>query len=128
MPRVTNDNGEFDVGSLLPKLAVAAASKVRVRKDPLAWSEALKSAPWNAEAMPAAWERAFREAYASRLVERGIAKPAKASGPSGKKSGKTLLAQRKVYATEEEFADQDRRMRAAGGTSWSDWARKKLSE
>ena len=112
----------------LPALARGAADRRRPRKtDPIKWSAALAEAPWQPRHFPAAWELAFRRAYAERLVERSIALPAKLPGRSGGKGGKTLLASRKVYATPAEFADQDRRAEAAG-LSWSTYARRRLAE
>lgn len=118
----------LDSGSpayLLPLLGRQAADRRRKRKEPLSRSEALAEAPWEAETMPAAWERPFREAYADRLEERGLALPAGRSGPSGP-SGATRLKRREVLQTEEEFAQQDARAKAAG-LSWSTWARRKLA-
>jgi len=73
---------EGDPGQYLPLLAVSHADRARRPKEPLSWSEALAAAPWGPE-LPPAWERAFREAYARRLVELGSALPAKRGGVSG---------------------------------------------
>jgi hypothetical protein len=110
---------------MLPLLARAAADKVRARKTPLSRSEALSSAPWDAATMPPAWERAFREAYADRLEERGLAAPAAKSGVSGK-SGATDLVQARLYLSEAEHEAQKAIAKAAG-LSWSTWARRKLA-
>lgn len=71
-----------DPGQYLPLLARGAADRVRVPAKPLSRSEALAAAPWH-HTMPAAWETAFRAAYADRLEELGVALPAKPSGASG---------------------------------------------
>jgi hypothetical protein len=86
--------------------------------------EALAATPWDA-AMPAAWERETRAAFADRLVERGIALPAAKSGVSGA-SGTTDLVQCKLYLSREEQAAQKATAKAAG-LSWSTWARRKLA-
>jgi hypothetical protein len=73
-------------------LAVAAANKRRPRRVPLSRREALAEAPWLAEmAASGVSQRAFRAAYADRLVELGLALPSTAhlprpSGPSGTSS------------------------------------------
>jgi hypothetical protein len=87
-------------------------------------SEALAACPWDAS-MPAAWERETRAVYADRLVERGLALPAKAGGGSGA-SGATKLVQCRLYLSEQEQAAQQAAARAAG-LSWSSWARRKLA-
>lgn len=118
----------LDSGSpayLLPLLARQAADRRRKLRKPMSRSEALAEAPWDRPTMPAAWERPFREAYAARLEERGLALPAARSGSSGK-GGATLLASRLLRQTAEEFGENDARAKAAG-LSWSTWARRKLA-
>jgi len=114
-----------EAASLLPLLARAAADKARARKTPLSRSEALAAAPWDAATMPAAWERAFREAYADRLEELGVSLPAKRSGKGGA-GGATELVQCKLYLSKAEQSAQQAIAKAAG-VSWSTWARRKLA-
>jgi len=113
-----------DPDQYLPLLARAAAERARRPTKPLTRSEALAAAPWSPE-MPAAWERAFRAAYADRLEELGRALPAKPSGTSGR-SGVNLQARRTLRASEQEFADHDAKAKAAG-LDWTTWARRKLA-
>lgn len=117
---------EPDPGQYLPLLARQAADRVRAQKRQLTRSEALAAAPWD-KSMPAAWERAFRAAYADRLEELGVslaaAKSSKARGTAGYV---TKLDRRLLSQTSEEFAEQDRRAKAEG-VSWSTWARRKLA-
>lgn len=96
MTKRTSAVGGYDLGSALPQLAVRAADKVRARKTPMTWSKALASAPWDAETMPPAWERAFREAYANRLEERGLASPARPAGRSGESLTEEQRAERGI--------------------------------
>ncbi len=115
-----------DPGQYLPLLAVSAADRARRPKTPLSWSGALAAAPWGPE-LPAAWESAFREAYARRLVDLGSALPAKRSGgTSGTPGGATKLDRRLLSQSKEEFAAQDA-LADAAGVSWSTWARRKLA-
>ena len=114
-----------DPGQYLPLLAKAAAERVKASAEPLSRSEALAVAPWHAD-MPAAWESAFRKAYADQLESRGLALPAKRSGSRGA-SGESALARRTFRATKQEFAEHDARAKAAG-VAWATWVRRKLSE
>lgn len=114
-----------DPGQYLPLLAVAAANRVKARTEPLTRSEALAAAPWAPE-MPAAWEQAFREAYADRLIARKLALPAKRSGTSRGAGGKTDLIQARLYLSKQEH-DEQKAIADAAGLSWSNWARRKLS-
>lgn len=106
--------------------AKAAAEKRRPVKEPIGFREALGEAPWN-KGLPAAWETAFRRAYAAELVKRGIAAPAARAGRTSGPSGESKLDRRNLRATTEEFAEQDRRAQAAG-VPWGTWVRRKLSE
>lgn len=115
-----------DIGHMLPTLARAAASKVRPRKEPMSWSEATAAAPWDSATMPPAWEEPTRRAFAARLVERGIAKPAAKRGTTSGPSGTTDLVQAKLYLSAEEHAAQ-KELANAAGLSWSTWARRKLA-
>jgi hypothetical protein len=114
-----------DIGQQLPLLARAAADKRRVPKEPLSRSAALAEAPWSAD-MPPAWQRPFREAYADRLAERGLADGKARQGASSKAHGVTKLMRRQMQGTKEEFAEHDAKATAAG-LSWSTWARRKLA-
>ena len=117
-----------DPGQYLPLLAVAAANRARMPKEPLTRSAALAAAPWPANAPPA-WERAFRAAYADRLEERGAALPVRQSARdrTGAPPGApTKLDRRLLSQTTEEFAEQSATAEAAG-LSWSTWARRKLA-
>lgn len=114
-----------DPGQYLPLLARQAAKRARRPATPLSRSEALAAAPWDAATMPAAWERAFREAYADELEALGVARPAAPSGPRGAR-GATKLVQCRLYLSEEEQAAQ-KALAEAAGLSWSTWARRKLS-
>lgn len=116
-----------DIGSLLPQLATMAANKVRTRKTPLTWSEALAAAPWDAKTMPPAWEEPTRRAFAMRLVERGLATPAKAGGASGTAGYATKLDRCLLSQSREEF-DAQKALAKAAGLSWSTWARRKLAQ
>ena len=126
MTRRAKTAATSDPGQYLPLLARAAADRVRAPKEPLTRSAALAAAPWDAESMPAAWERAFREAYADRLEELGAALPAKRGGASGTRGYATKLDRRLLSQTAQEFAEQDARAKAAG-LPWSTWARRKLA-
>lgn len=75
-----------DPGQYLPLLARSAADRARAPKTPLSRTQALSAAPWD-KSMPAAWESAFRAAYADRLEELGVSLPAKPSGASGPSQG-----------------------------------------
>ena len=68
-------SAEQDPGRYLPALAVSYADRARMPAKQLSWSEALAAAPWD-PSLPAAWEGAFRRAYAGRLVELGVAREA----------------------------------------------------
>jgi hypothetical protein len=114
-----------DPGQYLPALARAAADKMRARKTPMSRSAALAATPWDAS-MPPAWERETRAAFADRLVERGLALPAREGGASGA-SGTTDLVQCKLYLSKAEQAAQKATAKAAG-LSWSTWARRKLAQ
>lgn len=116
-----------DPGQYLTLLAIDHANHVRKNaKTPYTWSAALERAPWHSN-LPPAWERAFREAYAGRLVELGLALPAKPSGnASGTPGFATKLERRLLSQSANEFAQQDALAKAAG-LSWSTWARRKLA-
>lgn len=119
---------EGDPGQYLPLLAAGHADRARRPKTPLSWSQALAAAPWD-HTLPAAWESAFREAYARRLVELGSALPAKKAGTRSGTRGRqyaTKLERRLLSQTQEEFDTQDVRAKAEG-LSWSTWARRKLA-
>lgn len=109
----------------LVALARSAARELSRPDEPLTWSAALDAAPWPKGAPPAL-EREFRKAFAEGLLKRGIAKKPGGQGKATS-SGVTLLAGRRVYATPEEFAEQDQRWREGGFRSWSDWARRTLA-
>ena len=109
----------------LLNLARAAADKRRTVKETLTWRAALDEAPWSSK-LPAAWESAFRRAYAERLAERGIAAPAAKAGTTSGKGGKTELKGRLVYMTPDELTETAARAKAAG-VPWSTWARRKLT-
>lgn len=106
-------------------LAREEAQNLATPAAPISWSDALAKAPWPEDGPPA-WEAEFRRTFATELVERGAAKPARRGGSSGP-SGTTKLARRLLSATTAEFAEQDRRAKAAG-LSWSAWARRKLAD
>jgi len=76
--------------------------------------------------MPAAWERAFREAYADELEARGAARPAARSGGKSTSRGTTDLIECSVYLTGEE-REATRALAKAANVSWSTWARRKLT-
>jgi hypothetical protein len=118
---IANDAASDDPGRFLPALARAAADRRRSRREPLSWSEAIAEAPWDVS-MPAAWEAAFRRAYAQRLVERGLARAAAPSG-SRSESGEHKHPMIPVRAPK---VDQDRwRAKAAArGISYSDYVRR----
>jgi hypothetical protein len=119
---------EGDPGQYLPLLAAGHADRTRRPKAPLSWSQALAAAPWD-PSLPAAWESAFREAYARRLVELGSALPAKRAGTRSGTRGRqyaTTLERRLLSQTREEFDAQDARAKAEG-LPWSTWARRKLA-
>jgi hypothetical protein len=104
----------------LPALARAAADRRRKPRKPLTRSEALADAPWD-DSMPAGWKRAFQQAYADRLEERGLAVPAATSGPSGE----TTLPRIKVSLAVDELADVGRAAERAG-LPVATWARREL--
>lgn len=110
----------------LTALAVSAANQRRTPRAPLAWSRALREAPWLSLRMPATYEHEFRRAYATALLARGMAIAAKPPGASGK-SGKSVLKRRKISGTPREFREQDKRAEVAG-LDWARWARRKLAE
>ncbi|HKY40655.1 MAG TPA: hypothetical protein VJN18_32190 [Polyangiaceae bacterium] len=105
--------------------AKAAAEKRRPVKTPLAWSDALAEAPWG-KGLSAAWETAYRRAYATALVKRGLAQPAARTGRTSGPSGESKLPRRTLRASAAEFAEQDRQAKAAG-LPWATWVRRKLS-
>jgi hypothetical protein len=124
--RIAKLDSADDIGHMLPLLARAAADKVRAAKPPISRSEALAAAPWDAKTMPPAWERTFREAYADRLEELGVAAPAAKSGTKSTTSGKTDLVRLVVYVSPKE-EEQHRATAKADGVSLSTWARRKLA-
>jgi len=83
------------------------------------WSTALAEAHIP-EWVPETRIRDFQKAYALQLVKLGFAKPA------GKPGKATKLPRRLLTATEDQFADMDRRVTESGMISWSAWALKKL--
>lgn len=73
-----------DIAQCLPNLARQHAESVRPRKrgGKWSWTDARARAPWSRE-LPAEHEDAFRDAYAGRLVELGLALPLRRSRTSG---------------------------------------------
>jgi hypothetical protein len=99
----------------LATLARAAADRRRKPKVPLTRREALQEAPWSPE-LPGS-ERTFRRAYATRLIERGIAEPAPAWASGSRQEYLQIVCPRD---------DQDRYRAAAkaSGESVSAWVRR----
>ena len=114
-----------DPGRYLPAIAIGHADRAKRPKGPLSWSDALAAAPWD-PSLPAAWEDAFRRAYAGRLVELGVAQRAGRTGVTSGPSGKTKLVQCRLYLSEMEQVTQ-KAAAAAQNLSWSTWARRKLA-
>jgi hypothetical protein len=113
-----------DPATTLIAKAQSAAKKFKLPDEPLSRSEAIAAAPWDTD-NPPVFERAFREAFADALEARGVAKAAKRSGKSGA-SGESLLERRTLRQTEQEFAEQDAKAKAAG-VPWGTWVRRKLA-
>lgn len=105
----------------LPKLAAAAAAKCKPA-EPLGRREALAKAPWDPRTMPAGWEREFRTLYADELERLGHAKPAAASGKSGR-SGTTGHPVRTIRIPDDEWAAHEKAA-AADGVNVSTWLRR----
>lgn len=117
----------LDLASAALTMARAAADRRRGRKAPLTRREALAEAPWVPEmAASGVDQRAFRAAYADRLVERGIALPSTAElpRPSGP-SGRALHPEMRVRVP---AADQARYRAIAErrGMTLSEWVRAAL--
>ncbi len=113
-----------DPAEALPAKARAAAKKFKLPEEPLSRSEALAAAPWKGSSPPI-FEKVFRDAFADALEERGAARAPKPSGKSGA-SGLNLVGRRTFRASEQEFAEQDKRAEAAG-VPWNTWVRRKLA-
>jgi hypothetical protein len=105
--------------------ARAAAKKFKLPEQPISRSEALSVAPWD-DSNPPVFERSFREAFANALEVRGAARAAKPGGKSGA-SGLSLLGRRTLRQTEQEFADNDAKAKAAG-LNWNTWVRRQLAK
>jgi hypothetical protein len=122
-------SARLDLASAALTLAASAADKRRTRKEPLSRREALREAPWvPTMAESGVDQRAFRAAYADRLVERGIALPSTAelprpSGPSGRRVTKqiTITVDPERLAKYDAAAARSRRNR-------SDWIRITLDD
>ena len=104
----------------LVALARMHADQRRKRAEPIRWRAALAEAPWAPE-LPAAQERAFRVAYAERLVEKGQALPARAAAP-GTAGGNHSAKRRPLSASDEQWAAWDARAKQAR-KSFAEWAR-----